>query len=78
VEFYTALIAAGVPSEMHIFRHGAHGSGLGASDAALDEWPHLLEQWMRDQGWLTVDPVAVVAAPTVTAAPVPDAANPKP
>jgi acetyl esterase/lipase len=61
VDFYTALIAAGVPSEIHIFRHGVHGSGLGSSDAALDEWPALLEQWMRDQGWLTVDPVAVPA-----------------
>ena len=28
VNFYNALIAAGVPAEMHIFRHGDHGSGL--------------------------------------------------
>src|ERR1700678_4383519 len=37
VEFYNALIAAGVPAEMHIFRHGAHGSGMGAGVAALDQ-----------------------------------------
>ncbi|HEY0262942.1 MAG TPA: alpha/beta hydrolase [Granulicella sp.] len=53
LEFYSALLTAGVASEMHIFRHGAHGSGLGSSDASLDQWPNLLEQWMRDQGWLT-------------------------
>jgi acetyl esterase/lipase len=53
VEFYNALIAAGVPAEMHIFRHGAHGSGMGAGVAALDQWPVLLAQWMRDQGLLT-------------------------
>jgi acetyl esterase/lipase len=53
VEFYKALIEAGVPAEMHIFRQGSHGSGLGAGNAALDLWPVLLEQWMRDQGLLT-------------------------
>jgi acetyl esterase/lipase len=50
INFYNALIAAGVPVELHIFRHGEHGSGLGAGSAALDLWPVLLEQWMRDQG----------------------------
>jgi acetyl esterase/lipase len=53
VDFYNALIAAGVPAELHIFRHGEHGSGMGAGSAALDQWPVLLEQWLRDQGLLT-------------------------
>jgi acetyl esterase/lipase len=53
VDFYNALIAAGVPAEIHIFRHGGHGSGMGEGDAALDQWPGLLAQWMRDQGLLT-------------------------
>jgi acetyl esterase/lipase len=56
VNFYNALIAAGVPAELHIFRHGAHGSGMGAGIAALDLWPVLLEQWLRDQGLLTPIP----------------------
>jgi acetyl esterase/lipase len=56
VTFYNALIAAGVPAEMHIFRHGDHGSGLGAGFAALDLWPVLVEQWLRDQGLLTPIP----------------------
>jgi acetyl esterase/lipase len=55
VEFYSALLNAGVPAEMHLFRHGAHGSGLGTGDEALDLWPVLLEAWMRGQGWLTPD-----------------------
>lgn len=50
VDFYNALIAAGVPAELHIFRHGEHGSGMGSGNAALDLWPVLLEQWLRDQG----------------------------
>lgn len=61
VDFYTALINAGVPAEMHLFRHGAHGSGLGKGDPALDTWPTLLEFWLRGQGWLTPDPASVHA-----------------
>jgi acetyl esterase/lipase len=56
VDFYKALIAAGVPAEMHIFRQGSHGSGLGAGSATLDQWPVLLEAWMRDQGLFTPAP----------------------
>ncbi len=53
IAFYQALRAAGVPVEMHIFAHGAHGSGLGDSNPALDLWPGLLEAWLRGQGLLT-------------------------
>ena len=53
VDFYSALLKAGVPAEMHLFRHGGHGSGLGRGDPALDFWPTLLESWLRGQGWLT-------------------------
>ncbi|HET6215415.1 MAG TPA: alpha/beta hydrolase [Acidobacteriaceae bacterium] len=56
VVFYNALLTAGVPAELHIFRHGDHGSGMGAGIAALDLWPVLLEQWLRDQGFLTPIP----------------------
>jgi acetyl esterase/lipase len=53
ISFYNALLKAGVSVEMHIFAKGAHGSGLGSGDAALDQWPMLLETWLRDQGLLT-------------------------
>ena len=59
IEFYQALLKAGVPSEMHIFANGAHGSGLGKGDATLDQWPGLLETWLRAQGLLTADKPAV-------------------
>jgi acetyl esterase/lipase len=51
-EFYEAMVKAGAPVEMHLFGRGSHGSGLGMGDAALDLWPGLLEQWLRDQGLL--------------------------
>jgi acetyl esterase/lipase len=53
LRFYEALVKAGVPSEAHIFPKGAHGSGLGKGDPALDQWPGLLETWLRAQGLLT-------------------------
>lgn len=52
VDFYSALIKAGVPAEMHLFRHGGHGSGLGDGDQALEMWPALLENWLRTQSFL--------------------------
>lgn len=52
IEFYSALKKAGVPAELHAFRHGAHGVGLGKGDATLEQWPALLAQWLRDQGLL--------------------------
>jgi acetyl esterase/lipase len=55
MRFYEALIKAGVASEAHIFADGRHGSGLGKGDAALDQWPNLLETWLRAQGLFTPD-----------------------
>jgi acetyl esterase/lipase len=59
LSFYEALLKAGVLAEMHIFAYGAHGSGLGSSDAALDQWPNLLENWLRSKGQLTINAAAV-------------------
>jgi acetyl esterase/lipase len=56
LRFYEALVKAGVPAEAHIFANGPHGTGLGRGDAALDQWPNLLEGWLRAQGLLTVEP----------------------
>ena len=53
LRFYDALVKAGVSAEAHIFANGPHGTGLGHGDAALDQWPGLLEAWLRAQGLLT-------------------------
>jgi acetyl esterase/lipase len=52
VVFYTALVRAGVPAEMHIFQEGPHGTGLAQSYPALSAWPGLLENWLRLNGWI--------------------------
>ena len=51
--FFNALVKAGVPAEMHVFANGPHGTGLGKADPALDQWPNLLEIWLRAQGLLS-------------------------
>jgi acetyl esterase/lipase len=58
LRFYEALVRAGVPAEAHIFVKGQHGTGLGMGNAALDQWPGLLEAWLRAQGLLASDKVA--------------------
>jgi acetyl esterase/lipase len=55
LRFYDALVKAGVDSELHIFANGPHGTGLGKGDPALDQWPALLETWLRGKGLLTAD-----------------------
>jgi acetyl esterase/lipase len=63
LRFYEALVKAGVQAEAHIFANGPHGTGLGKSDAALDQWPNLLEIWLRAQGLLAPDESGLSAKP---------------
>jgi acetyl esterase/lipase len=61
--FYRALVAAGVPAEMHIFRTGRHGSGLGLGDPSLDSWMGLTENWMRGLDLISKAPAPQPPAP---------------
>jgi len=56
MRFYEALIKAGVPSELHVFAKGPHGVGFGGTDLALEQWPGLLETWLRAKNLLTPKP----------------------
>ena len=67
IAFYVALVKAGVPAEMHIFQTGPHGTALGQSNPELAEWPTLLENWLRINGWIPYP--AVPAPPPPPAAP---------
>jgi acetyl esterase/lipase len=51
VLFYSALVKAKVPVEMHLFQHGAHGAGLAPTNPMLSVWPDLLIKWMRERGY---------------------------
>jgi acetyl esterase/lipase len=50
--FALALRKAGVPVEMHLYEHGAHGFGLGGSDPVLSGWPALCAAWLKGRGFL--------------------------
>lgn len=50
VMFYSALVAAKVPAEIHIYAHGPHGVGLAPGFPDLKNWPDLLATWMRARG----------------------------
>jgi acetyl esterase/lipase len=51
VMFYSALVKAGVPAELHLFQHGTHGAGLAAANPMLSVWPDLVLKWMRERGY---------------------------
>ncbi len=52
VQFFTALLNAGVKCELHIFQKGSHGFGLGKGRGEVDKWPGLCVDWMRTEGIL--------------------------
>jgi acetyl esterase/lipase len=60
LSFYEALVKAGVPAEAHIFEHGRHGSGMGMGDLSLEQWPNLLDTWLRKQGLIPEKPQQVI------------------
>jgi acetyl esterase/lipase len=49
---HSALRAAGVPVEMHLFERGGHGFGLGVPGSPVSAWPSLFMAWMRGHGLL--------------------------
>jgi acetyl esterase/lipase len=52
IAFYSALRAANVAAELHVFAHGPHGVGLAQQDHALSAWPRLCAAWMDAMGFL--------------------------
>src|SRR4029077_19291669 len=52
VAYFLALRKAGVPAEMHVFKDGAHGAGLGMENPELSEWPTVMANWLRASGFL--------------------------
>ncbi|MBQ7178751.1 MAG: alpha/beta hydrolase [Victivallales bacterium] len=47
--YFQALLAAGVPAEMHIFQEGSHGFGMKvtADDKPVSYWIDLLANWLK-------------------------------
>jgi acetyl esterase/lipase len=47
-----ALEDAGVPAEVHLFAKGGHAFGLRSTGHSVDQWPSLVEAWLREIGVL--------------------------
>jgi acetyl esterase/lipase len=48
--YHQALLAAGVPSELHVFPSGGHGFGVrGIAGRTLQAWPRLAIDWITAQ-----------------------------
>lgn len=39
-------------SELHIYQTGIHGVGMIEGQGSVSAWPHALERWMQERGWL--------------------------
>jgi acetyl esterase/lipase len=52
LNFYSALLKAGVPAELHIYESGGHGFGLGSTNPRVSSWSQRMAEWMRDRGLL--------------------------
>ncbi len=53
ISFYTALQKNGVLSELHIFKSGGHGYGLGRKDGASHNlWPENCKAWMKEMKFI--------------------------
>ncbi|HLH04846.1 MAG TPA: alpha/beta hydrolase [Bryobacteraceae bacterium] len=52
IQFYSALINAGVSAEIHIYLHGRHGVGLAPKDPVLKTWPEHVADWLKVEGFL--------------------------
>ena len=52
IAFYSALRAAKVPVEMHLYEKGGHGFAMEAKHVPTSEWPDRAETWLRAHGWI--------------------------
>jgi acetyl esterase/lipase len=44
---FEKLVAAGASGELHLFRDGGHGWGLGNPGQVISQWPDIFEHWAR-------------------------------
>lgn len=47
LDFYQALIAHEVPTEMHLLSKGGHGYALGRHQYPMNTWPEMFVRWLK-------------------------------
>jgi acetyl esterase/lipase len=49
IALFKALRAKGASAELHIFRDGGHGWGLGNQDQVISQWPSIFAKWFETE-----------------------------
>jgi len=52
IALYRALVAVGVPAELHLYEHGGHGFGLAKRLGPVSAWTTSCENWLRKRDLL--------------------------
>ncbi len=60
LQLYAALRKNNVPTELHLYPVGTHGSGLDANFGPTAMWPILCTEWMRFNGWVPPSPTSLM------------------
>jgi len=47
ITLFQTLVAAGASAELHLFRDGGHGWGLGQPEQVISQWPGLFTHWAQ-------------------------------
>jgi acetyl esterase/lipase len=50
--YHEALLAQGIPSELHLYEQGAHGFGMGEPHQDAYQWASTAAGWLREQGFI--------------------------
>jgi len=68
LQLYAALRRNNVPTELHLYPVGTHGSGQDPNFGPTALWPKLCEEWMRFNGWVPTSPKSLMKVQTATEA----------
>jgi len=68
LQLYMALRKNNVPTELHLYPIGTHGSGLDPNFGPTALWPKLCEEWMRFNGWVPPSPASLMKVQTAVEA----------
>ncbi|TLM80694.1 alpha/beta hydrolase [Pseudarthrobacter sp. NamE2] len=60
-----ALMAAGVPAELHVFPNGRHGLGMADGEPGPAQWTALCAGWLQRAGWTSDTSLAQAASASV-------------
>jgi acetyl esterase/lipase len=68
LQLYAALRKNNIPTELHLYPIGTHGSGLDANFGPTALWPKLCEEWLRFNGWTPPSPTSMMKVQTAAEA----------